>query len=128
MARQSVLVYNCSGPQWTKLHQMLMMLRFRIRVVEPSRYHLPLEELAAGEGAPGEENEPFPESMLVFCGVGQAQLNAVLNAIGLAKLPPIPLKAVLTDDNRTWDSKKLHEELCQERDALAQQPSGEENL
>lgn len=121
MAKQSVLLYNCSGPQWTKLHQMMMMLHFRIRVIQPNQYHIPLEQLAAGQGEPGEEQPAFPESMMVFCNIGGAQLDAVLNAIRLAKLPPIPLKAVLTDTNRVWDSIQLREELQKEREALKQQ-------
>ena len=123
MIKQAVLLYNCSGHQWTKLHQMMMMLRFRIRVIKPEQYHLTLEQLAQGQGEPLEENVPeaFPESMMVFCGVNQAQLNAILNAIRLSKLPPIPLKAVLTETNREWDSVQLHEELLKEKEAIAQQ-------
>lgn len=123
MTKQSVLLYNCSGHQWTKLHQMMMMLRFRIRVIKPEQYHLTLEQLAQGQGEPAADNVPeaFPQSMMVFCGVGQAQLEAILNAIRLAKLPPIPLKAVLTDTNRGWDSLQLHEELLKEQEAIAQQ-------
>ena len=122
MAKQSVLLYNCSGFQWTKLHQIMMMLRFRIRVIKPEQYHLALEQLAQGQGEPAADNVPeaFPESMMVFCGVGQAQLEAILNAIRLSKLPPIPLKAVLTETNREWNSLQLHEELLKE-EAIAQQ-------
>ena len=127
MTKQAVLLYNCSGPQWTKLHQMMMMLRFRIRMIRPEQYHLPLEQLAQGQGEPAADNVPetFPESMMVFCGVGQAQLEAILNAVRLSKLPPIPLKAVLTDSNREWDSVRLHKELLKEKAAL-EQPAGEE--
>ena len=123
MAKQSVLLYNCSGFQWTKLHQIMMMLRFRIRVIKPEQYHLALEQLAQGQGEPAADNVPeaFPESMMVFCGVGQAQLEAILNAIRLSKLPPIPLKAVLTETNREWNSLQLHEELLKEQEAIAQQ-------
>ena len=123
MAKQAILLYNCSGPQWTKLHQMMMMLRFRIRVITPDRYHLSLEELAAGKGEAGDAQEAIPESMMVFCGVSQPQLEAILNAIHLAKLPPIPLKAVLTESNRTWNSLQLREELLKEREELEKQQS-----
>ena len=56
-----------------------------------------------------------------FCGLGQALLNQVLEVIRLAKLPPIPLKAVLTDTNQTWNTLQLHEELLREREAIAAQ-------
>lgn len=64
--------------------------------------------------------------MMVFCGVNQAQLNAILNAIRLSKLPPIPLKAVLTETNLQWNSVQLRDELLQEKEAIAQQVQANE--
>jgi len=117
----TVLLYNCSGEGFSKLKQIFAMLRLRMRVVEPDRYHVPLGELAQGKGEPGEAAEPLPEPMLVFCGMSQALLNQVLEVIRVAKLPPIPLKAVLTETNRDWDTHQLHEELLREREAIAAQ-------
>ncbi len=117
----TVLMYNCSGEQFSKLKQIFAMLRLRMRVVEPDRYHIPLEELSRGKGEPGEAAEPLPEAMLVFCGLGQALLNQVLEVIRVANLPPIPLKAVLTETNREWDTRQLYAELCREREAVAGQ-------
>ena len=115
------LMYHCSGEGFSRLKQIFAMLHLRMRVVEPDRYHVPLEELAVGKGEAGEMAEPLPEAMLVFCGLGQALLNQVLEVIRVAKLPPIPLKAVLTDTNRTWNTIQLHEELLREREAIASQ-------
>lgn len=115
----TVLMYNCSGENFSKLKQIFAMLRLRMRVVEPNRYHVPLEELARGQGEPGEEATPLPEPMLVFCYMGQALLNQVLAVIRVANLPPIPMKAVLTDSNRQWNTPQLYEELLKEREAIA---------
>ncbi len=112
-------MYNCSGEEFSKLRQIFAMLRLRMRVVSPERYHIPLEELAHGKGEPGEAAEPVPEPMLVFCYLPQALLNQVLEVIRVANLPPIPLKAVLTETNKTWDTKQLHAELLKEREAIA---------
>ena len=118
----TVLLYNCSGPEFSKLRQIFAMLRLRMRPVEPERYHVPLAQLADGQGEPAAEvPEASPEAMLVFCGLHQALLHQVLEVIRLAQLPPIPLKAVLTGANREWDSLQLREELLKERDAIAQQ-------
>ena len=117
----TVLMYNCSGEEFSKLKQIFAMLRLRMRVVGPDRYHISLEELAQGKGEPGEAAQPLPESMLVFCGMGQALLNQVLEVIRVAKLPPIPLKAVLTETNREWNTMQLYEELLREREAVAAQ-------
>lgn len=114
-------MYNCSGEEFSKLKQIFAMLRLRMRVVGPERYQVPLEELAQGKGEPGETVQPLPETMLVFCGMGQALLNQVLEVIRVAKLPPIPLKAVLTETNREWNTMQLYEELLREREAVAAQ-------
>ena len=105
----TVLMYNCSGPEFSKLRQIFAMLKLRMRPVEPDRYHLTLAELAEGKGEAGEAQEPVQESMLVFCGLGDAFLHQVLEVIRLAKLPPIPLKAVLTETNRGWTTAQLRE-------------------
>lgn len=120
----TILMYNCSGEEFSKLRQIFAMLRLRMRAVGPDRYHIPLEKLVQGEGEPGEEGEPIPEPMLVFCGLPQALFSQVLEVIRAAKLPPIPLKAVLTDANRTWDTRQLHAELLKEREAIAAQKAG----
>ena len=118
----TVLLYNCSGPEFSKLRQIFAMLRLRMRPVEPERYHVPLAQLADGQGEPAAEvPEAIPEAMLVFCGLHQALLHQVLEVIRLAQLPPIPLKAVLTGANREWDSLQLREELLKERETIAQQ-------
>ena len=115
----TVLMYNCSGEEFSKLKQIFAMLRLRMRPVEPERYHVPLGDLAVGRGEPGPAAEPISEAMLVFCGMGQALLNQVLEVIRVAKLPLIPLKAVLTDSNQNWDTRQLYAELLKEREAIA---------
>ena len=116
----TILMYNCSGPEFSRLRQIFAMLRLRMRPVGPERYHLTLRELANGGGEASEQaEEPIPEAMLVFCGLGDALLHQVLEVIRLAKLPPIPLKAVLTASNQEWTTRQLREELLKEREAIA---------
>ena len=52
MTGETVLMYNCSGPEWAKLRQIFLMLRVRIRQVAPEQYGLTLEELASVIAAP----------------------------------------------------------------------------
>lgn len=115
-----ILMYNCSGPEYSKLRQIFAMLRLRMHPVTPDRYHLPLVDLAMGRGESAEEApEAFQEKILVFCGMNRVFLNQVLAVIRTANLPPIELKAVLTSTNRDWDSLTLHTELLKEREAIA---------
>ena len=123
----TVLVYNCSGPKFAKMHQIFAMLRLLMRNVTPDKYDISLMDLALGQGEPGEAQEPIPESMLVFCGVNQALLQQVLEVLRLSKLPPIPMKAILTETNKDWNSKQLYEELCKEREAMNEAAQAEES-
>ena len=122
MRTGTVLMYNCSAPGFSKLRQIFAMLKLRMRVVNPNQYDIPLIELAQGKGEPNEAlTEAIPESMLVFCGVNGALCAQVLEVIRLTKLPPIPLKAILTEDNKDWNTIQLHEELLKEKAALEEQ-------
>ena len=120
MRSGTVLLYNCSAPGFSKLRQIFAMLRLRMRVVNPNQYNISLLELAEGKGEAGETAEAIPETMLVFCGLNDALLHQVLEVIRVAKLPPIHLKAILTEDNKGWNSLELYEELCKERQAMEQ--------
>ena len=55
MKSGTILMYNCSGPEFSKLRQIFAMLRLRMRVVAPDRYHVTLEELAEGKGEASEQ-------------------------------------------------------------------------
>ena len=124
----TILMYECSGPEYSKLRQIFAMLRLLMRPVTPDKYHLTLAELADGKGEPLEDAsdvKPVPERMLVFCGLNQVLLAQVLEVIRLAKLPPIPMKAVLTMNNLQWNTMQLYEELCREREAMEAQKNGQ---
>ena len=64
------------------------------------------------------DGEDFPGELLVFAHFSDAQLNLFLQAIRAAKLPPVALKAVLTDENKGWNVLELREELQKEHEAL----------
>ena len=115
-----VLLYNCSGPKFTKLGHIFAMLGLRMRRIQPAQYGQSLIDLAQGVEGTAVEAEAFTENMLVFCGLNQAFLNQLLEVIRLAKLPEIHLKAILTEDNQHWDSIKLHEELLAEKEKIEQ--------
>ena len=36
----TILMYECSGPEYSKLRQIFAMLRLRMRPVTPDKYHL----------------------------------------------------------------------------------------
>lgn len=118
MAGETVLLYNCSGPQWSKLRQVFVMQKLRMKAVEPGQYGLPLAQVLAGSGESAGVEEEFSDPMLVFCSLTGPQLDRLLGAMKRAKLPPIPLKAVLTPTNRDWTSQQLWQELRREHQAM----------
>lgn len=117
-----VLMYNCSGPEYSKLRQVFAMLRIRMRPVQPDRYHLTLRELALGEGEAMETSiQEINERMLVFYGMNQAFLAQVLEVIRLSKLPEIEFKAIVTTENQSWTSVQLRDHLKEEKQKIEEQ-------
>ena len=121
MATETVLMYNCSGPEWAKLRQIFLMLRVRIRPVEADQYGLTLAELLSRSGAKRGVEEDFSDPMLVFCGLSQGKLDQMLTAMARAQLPHIALKAMLTPTNAGWTSQQLWTELRREHAAMEAQ-------
>lgn len=87
MTGETVLMYNCSGPEWAKLRQIFLMLRVRIRQVAPEQYGLTLEELLSRSEESRPVEESFLEPMLVFCGLAQGRLDQILTTMNRAGLP-----------------------------------------
>ncbi len=114
-----VLLYNLDTPKGAKIRRMCLPLRLRTRLVRPEEYALPLSALV--EGASSEATCPehvFSDEMLLLAHLTGPQLNAFLEGFRRNKIPPVLLKAVLTDTNRVWDSSALHAELQRERQAI----------
>lgn len=123
MASSSILMYNCAGEEWSKLRQLMMLLRLRLRPVTKEQYAISLGELAVGKGNVEEKpytGEGFTEPMIVLCNIHPSQLNPILEVVRRADLPCQPLKAMMTPTNIVWDSVALYEELCREREAMEQ--------
>ncbi len=123
MASSSILLYNCEGTEWKKLHSLMAFLRFRLRAVKTEQLGVTIGDLAVGKGdiaATPYEGEGFSEPMIVLCNISQAQMQPTLEVIRRAELPSQPIKAVMTATNMTWNSMELYEELCRERAAMAE--------
>lgn len=121
MTGETVLMYNCSGPEWAKLRQIFLMLRVRIWQVAPEQYGLTLEELLSRSEESRPVEESFLEPMLVFCGLAQGRLDQILTTMNRAGLPRIALKAMLTPTNKSWNSQQLWTELRLEHEAMTAQ-------
>ena len=115
-----ILAVHFPAKKLTKLRMAAMRLGAKVRVVEKWEY---LNAVGALTGDLDSfesfyDGEDFPGELLVFAHFSDAQLNLFLQAIRAAKLPPVALKAVLTDENKGWNVLELREELQKEHEAL----------
>lgn len=120
--RGTVLYYNASSPQEGKKAKAVFVTHgLRIRAIAPEELGRPLGSftgvLPQPEEAPA-PREPISESLMVFSGIGGAQLDRVLTALLRAGVPRSVYKAIVTPGNVSWDFYQLREELKAERAAV----------
>ena len=115
--KPTLLCYNLSGEKASKIRFAAMRLRVLLRDVRPDEYGLTLNDLCGletgGENVPCEET--FPDEMLVMAGFTPMLMNQLLQT----KIPPVPLKAMLTETNGQWDSCRLYREISAEHEAMS---------
>ena len=120
MSRPTVLCINLPADKLSRVRFGCMRLAVMTKVVEPKDFLQPLSALCgltpAQEGISAPE-EPFTGEMLVMAGLNRQQAERLLSSLRQAKVN-IPLKAVLTPTNATWDCIRLHAELTAERAAI----------
>ena len=102
------LLYNFTGKKAEMTKMVCMMMNIRFKSVGQEDYHQPLGALLG------------TEEMLLLHGFGADKLQKFLTALQRVGVGRIDLKAMLTENNRTWSGLDLYEELCQERDYFKQ--------
>ncbi len=121
MAQPLLLTYNLDGDTAAKLDAICRAQGIRVRSVNPFEFALPIGALAGipVSGTPGAvPASTFADGMLVMCHMLSDQLDAFLRGMRMNDVPRIPLKAVLTPINVSWDSLRLHDELAREHAAM----------
>lgn len=124
----TVLLYGLSGKdKLKKIRFILFKLGISAQEIDPGRYDLPLGALVGLEGFPTElpaadagqvTDETAVGEMLVMCGLSSPQFSALLNALRQERVP-VALKAMLTETNAAWSSRRLYRELQAEHEALS---------
>ena len=126
-----ILLYNITDEdRKKKIKALLLRLRIRACIVEKNRYHEPIgclagmdiSETAQAVQSESERNEAgntqdFSDEMLIFCFLPDAVLNQMLQGLRKAGVI-IPLKAVLTPSNCTWNSYMIHREIAAEHEMM----------
>ena len=120
MSRPTILAFNLSDARLAKLRFLCMKLGLLAKVVPQEDFSMPLSALAGLTERPEapEAAEPFADEMIVFCHMTNVQLNNFLKTAKQQRIPPFPLKAILTPTNAAWTPATLCAELKEEREAI----------
>ena len=117
----SALLYNFKdAARLQKIRFALFRLGINGRAVAPEELSHPIGYLCNLEGfspAEGTVEGGFSDEMLVLCGLSGPQLDALLSSLRRSRVI-VALKAVITEDNASWSSLKLHDELRQEHEVM----------
>ncbi len=117
--RPTILTFNLSDARLAKLRFICMKLGILVRPVPAEKFD---HHIASLVGLHEPETEPsvhtFPDEMLLFHNLSDAQLNRFLQTCKQQRFAPVALKAVVTPTNVTWTPVELCAELWRERKAL----------
>lgn len=123
MAKPLLLTYNLKPGTAAGVDKVCRDLGIRVRGVQRDEYALPIGALAGipvarPSSAQAATAPLFDDEMLVICHMLSSELDAFLQAMREAGMPPIGLKAVLTPVNVLWNSTDLHSELVREHASM----------
>ena len=133
-----VLLCNVTGEKRTRVKVLLMRLGIACREVTPAEFGKTVSALT-GKAETMEESAPetetmaesayeaaasapavsFSDEMLVMDGLSATQFHGLLDGLRASRAG-IALKAVVTEQNRSWTVSKLHAALREEHDRLSQ--------
>ncbi len=120
MMNPMVLCYNLQPEKLGRLRVLALRLGIGVRVVEPEKFGLPVGALAGVMEPPEtvEEAESFSDEMLVMAHFRPGMLDAFLNGFRQSRIPPVKLKAMLTETNAAWRGARLHREIRAEHEQM----------
>ena len=117
--KKQILLYNIKDKKRAlDIRRVLMPLKIRIKQVAPTDFGQPIGYLADIDGFTALEDLSgdfsFDDEMMVMVGLNSFEIDQVIKGFHKRRIAGIPLKAVLTEENQKWDSKKLYENLREE--------------
>lgn len=118
MPQPVLLTYCFPAKRAAKLRVIAMRMGVRVKAVEKWEYLNPIGSFTGDCGSFDSfcDGDGFSEEMLVMAHFPQSLFTRFLQELRTARIV-VPLKCVLTESNRGWNSLELHEQLCAERDA-----------
>lgn len=118
-----ILAFNIKPDKLGRLRLLALRIKAMLKAVDASEYNMTLENIinapAVTAAAQAAEGEAFTSEMLVMANLTGAQMHLFLDDFKHFGIPPIPLKAMLTNTNKAWTPLQLCRELSAEREALS---------
>ena len=107
------------------LKGVLVRMGVRIRNLTPEQTGEKIGTLAGLAGCEEQTDAPeasaISEKMLILHGFSQQRLQELLAGLRKAKVPPIPLKAMVTEHNADWTLYELYQEIRKEHEMMTGQ-------
>lgn len=117
--RPTILTFNLNENRLSRLRFICMKLGLLVKPVPAEDFCQHISALCGmTEAAEASPAEAFPEEMLIFCHMDNAQVNRFLQTARQMRFAPVALKAVLTPTNAEWTPVQLCAELKDERAAV----------
>ena len=115
-----LLTWNLPAKKAAKARMLAMRSGVRVAAVETWQYLQPLGSFTGDCGSMEAfyDGPGFSGEMLLLAHFPESLMNRFLQAMRTAGIPPVALKAVLTETNRDWNSLELYGQLSAEHDAL----------
>ena len=115
----TILAVNILPEKLGKLRFLCLRLGIRVQIVEQRAFGCAVGELVAGGAAPVRGRQaPFTDEMLVMASFRPGMLDAFLGGFREMGIPPVPLKAMLTETNASWPLERLHAALREEHEQM----------
>ena len=119
---ETVLYYDCmSEENREKMERVCLETGSVLKIIRPEEYRVPLGFLCYGNDdqigeyiISGDPAASLERPMLLLAGFTEPRLRLFLEKMKSQGVPPVALKAVLTEYNATWDSLALYDELKKE--------------
>ncbi len=121
--KKQILLYNIKDKKRAlDIRRVLMPLKIRIKQIAETDFGQPIGYLADIDGFDACENLSddfsFDDEMMIMVGLSGFEIDQVIKGFHKKRIARIPLKAVLTEENQKWNSRKLYENLRDEHEKM----------
>lgn len=121
--KPTILLFHVIPDKAKKIEALCRLLKINVVKVKMSSYAQQLGYLAGITGFNRKnvtyQGVEFPSEMLVFSGMDSDNIDVFLEKYKEASIPPIKLKAILTQHNIFWTAEELYKELWKEHQSFS---------